>query len=136
MKNVIIAGASGMIGNLILEHCLSSSSVAQVIALVRRRTQNEHPKLKEIVIENFADYSDSSSFFQNIDTAFFCIGVYTGQAPDNEFKIITVDFAVAFAQALKANSPKATLCLLSGAGTSRSDVSGWNEWNGNGNIGK
>ncbi|KAK2960847.1 putative NAD-dependent epimerase/dehydratase family protein [Blattamonas nauphoetae] len=54
--------------------------------------------------------------FQNIDAAFFCIGAYTGTIPDEEFRRVTVDFAVAFASALRENSPNATLCLLSGNG--------------------
>ena len=37
MKNAIIAGASGMIGNLVLEHCLSSPEIAQVTSLVRKK---------------------------------------------------------------------------------------------------
>ena len=42
MKNAIIAEASGMIGNLVLEHCLSSPEIAQVTSLVRKkkRTRN------------------------------------------------------------------------------------------------
>jgi hypothetical protein len=61
--------------------------------------------------------------FQNVDAAFFCIGVYTGQVHDPQFRVITVDYAVSFAQALKNNSPKATLCLLSGAGADRTEKS-------------
>ena len=123
MKNVIIAGASGMIGSLILKDCLSSSEISQVISLVRKKKGNENPKLKEIVVSNFVDYSSQSGLFKNIDIAFFCIGVYTGQVPDNKFKEITVDYAVAFAKALKDNSPGSTLCFLSGAGADRKEKS-------------
>ncbi len=123
MKNVIIAGASGMIGSLVLEHCLSSSEIVQVTSLVRRKTKNKHSKLKEVLINNFTDYSEQTDLFKNIDAAFFCIGVYTGQVSDDQFKEITVDYAIAFAEVLKANSPKARLCFLSGAGADRSEKS-------------
>ena len=43
-----------------------------------------------MVIEDFEDYSKHLDLFKNIDTAFFCIGSYTGQVPDEKFKIITV----------------------------------------------
>lgn len=123
MKKVVIAGASGMIGQLILEHCLSSNEVTEVVSLVRKRTDIKNPKLKEVVTENFTDYSGQDDIFKNVDSAFFCIGVYTGQVPDKMFKEITVDYAVAFAEAIQKENPKATLCLLSGAGADRSEKS-------------
>ncbi len=123
MKNIIIAGASGMVGSILLKHCLSSSEVAQVASLVRRKSNHQHPKFKEIIVKDFTDYSNNATLFKNIDAAFFCIGVYTGQVSDDKFKIITVDYAVAFAEALKANSPNANLCLLSGAGADRTEKS-------------
>ena len=123
MKTVLMAGASGMVGNLILSECLSSDSIEKVISLVRRKSNQDNPKLHEEIIEDFSDYSAHSGLFQNIDTAFFCIGVYTGQVPDPEFKRITVDYAVSFAETLKNNSANANLCLLSGAGADRSEKS-------------
>lgn len=86
MKNVLIAGASGMIGNIILDHCLSSSRINKLTSLVRKTSNIEHPMLKEVVIEDFTDYSDHKNLFQNIDSAFFCIGVYTNSVPDKLFK--------------------------------------------------
>jgi uncharacterized protein YbjT (DUF2867 family) len=123
MKKVIIAGGTGMIGRLIIKNCLSSADIEGVTSLVRKKTNNSHPKLKEVIIADFNDYSAQNALFQNVDAAFFCIGVYTGQVPDPQFRVITVDYAVSFAQALKNNSPKATLCLLSGAGADRTEKS-------------
>ncbi|MEM8508697.1 MAG: hypothetical protein AAF717_12745 [Bacteroidota bacterium] len=123
MKKAIIAGASGMIGNLILEHCLVSADVAEVTSLVRRKTNKEHSKLKEVAVDNFEEYSEQIDLFLNVDIAFFCIGVYTGQVSDKEFKKITVDYAVAFAKAVRSGNPNASLCLLSGAGADRTEKS-------------
>lgn len=123
MKNIIIVGASGMVGNLVLDRCLSASKTIQLTSLVRRKTNNKHPQLNEVVIDNFADYSEQADLFQNIDAAFFCIGVYTGQVPDEKFKVITIDFPAAFAKALKAHSPNANLCFLSGSGADRTEKS-------------
>ncbi len=124
MKRVIIAGASGMVGSLLLENCLASRQISEVISLVRKKTTTQDPKLKEVLVEDFTDLSSAAEQFQNIDIAFFCIGVYTGQVPDDQFKVITVDYAIAFAKAIKSISPNATYCLLSGAGADRSEKSG------------
>ncbi len=123
MKNVLITGASGMIGSLILQHCLSSNAVDRVTSLVRRSSGVNHPKLNEITIDDFNDYSLQQASFQDIDASFFCIGVYTGQVSDAKFKEITIDYAVAFAESLKNNSPNTTLCFLSGAGADRQEKS-------------
>jgi uncharacterized protein YbjT (DUF2867 family) len=119
----IIAGSSGMIGNLVLTNCLNSDKVTEVISLVRKPTGLTHKKLIEIVIEDFEDFSAQDDVFKNVSAAFFCLGVYTGQVPDDLFKKITVNYAVEFAQTLKQNSPQATLCLLSGAGADRTEQS-------------
>lgn len=58
MKNVLIAGASGMIGNIILDHSLSSSNVGEVISLVRKKSITAHPKLKEVIVEDFTEYTN------------------------------------------------------------------------------
>lgn len=120
---VIIAGSSGMIGKLVLANCLNSDKVTEVISLVRKTTSQKHNKLTEVVIENFEEYSAQQHLFKNIGAAFFCLGVYTGQVPDHIFKKITVNYAVEFAKALEKNSPRATFCLLSGAGADRTEKS-------------
>ena len=123
MKNVLIAGASGMVGNIILDHCLASSKINKVTSLVRKESNTTHPKLKEVIVEDFTDYANHRYLFENIDSAYFCIGVYTGSVSDKLFKEITVDYAVSFAKMLKDNSPDAKLCLLSGAGADRTEKS-------------
>lgn len=122
-NRIIIVGASGMIGGEILKQSLSSNMVSEVISFVRKKSETEHPKLKEIVVKNFLDYSDYSSYFTNVNAAYFCIGVYTGQVDDAQFKTITVDYAIAFAKQVQMESPKARLCLLSGAGADRTELS-------------
>ncbi|NER15395.1 NAD(P)H-binding protein [Leptobacterium flavescens] len=123
MKKVIIAGASGMTGNLVLEHCLSSSEIVEVTSLARTRTNKEHSRLNEVIISDFTDYSRQEDLFHGVDIAFFCIGVYTGQVPGKKFREITVDYAIAFAEAVKRGNPNARLCFLSGAGADRTEKS-------------
>lgn len=120
---VIIAGSTGMIGGLIVDRCLQSSEVTEVVSLVRSGSSRTDTKLTEVIITDFQDYSDYSAFFNTVQAGFFCIGVYTGQVPKSVFETITVDYPVAFAQALHRYSPQANLCLLSGAGADRTEKS-------------
>ncbi|NAS11502.1 NAD(P)H-binding protein [Poritiphilus flavus] len=123
MKNALITGATGMIGSIVLDHCLKSEEIASVTSIVRRKSGVEHPKLKEIIHEDFTDYTSIRDHFRDIDVAFYCIGVYTGAVPDDIFRKITVDYTVVFTDALKAESPGVTLCFLSGAGADLSEKS-------------
>lgn len=120
---IIITGSTGMIGNLVLNRCLNAHEVTKVISLVRKPTGQWHAKLTEIVVQDFEDYGKHRSLFHDVKTAFFCLGVYTGQVSDGLFKKITVNYAVEFAKALENYSPGATLCLLSGAGADRTEKS-------------
>lgn len=123
MKKVVIAGASGMIGSLILQNCLDQNTVSEVISLVRKKSDKTHTKLTEILIEDFTKYAAIEDILVEVDVTFFCIGVYTGAVSDTEFKKITVDYAVNFAKLLHKTSPNATFCLLSGAGADRTEKS-------------
>jgi len=117
---VIIAGATGMVGSEVLKQCLKSDKVSEVVSLVRKASHLDIPKLTELVLSDFTDYSKYADAFKNLSAAYFCIGVYTGQVSDEEFKRITVDYAVKFAEALKQYSPDVKFCMLSGAGADKS----------------
>ncbi|MDW7693982.1 NAD(P)H-binding protein [Flammeovirgaceae bacterium SG7u.111] len=116
MKNVLITGATGMVGAIVLRNCLESPEIEKVTSISRKPLGISHPKLEEVVHSDFLDYSTVEHHFQNQDAAYFCIGVYTGQVPDSTFKTITVDYTKTFADVLVKNSPTATFCFLSGAG--------------------
>jgi len=72
---------------------------------------------------DFSNYSNITHHFEEVNAAYFCIGAYTGAVDKNLFKKITVDFACAFADALKANSPNAVFCFLSGSGADQTEKS-------------
>jgi len=123
MKNILIAGSSGMIGNLILQNCLKRDDVQKVTSITRRKPGINHPKLIEVVYTDFLNYTAINEYFKGQDVCFYCIGVYTGQVSRDEFRKITVDYTRAFAEALKGNSPAATFCFLSGQGADQSEKS-------------
>jgi uncharacterized protein YbjT (DUF2867 family) len=123
MKNIIITGSSGMIGDLVLQNCLKRDDVGQVTSIVRRRSGITHPKLVEIIHGDYFDFSAIRKHLKNQDVCFYCIGVYTGQVPKDEFRKITVDFTRTFATVLKENSKKTAFCFLSGQGADQNEKS-------------
>ncbi|MFC2136726.1 NAD(P)H-binding protein [Bacteroidota bacterium] len=123
MNNAIITGATGMVGRLVLQECLTSPEISKVTSLVRRSAGIDHEKLKEIIVNDFTDYSENEEHFKNQDIAYFCIGVYTGTVLRDEFRRITVDYTKAFADILKKHNPDATFCFLSGSGADQTEKS-------------
>jgi uncharacterized protein YbjT (DUF2867 family) len=115
-KKVLITGATGMVGGLVLLECLANSEIESVTSIVRRASGINHEKLIEVIHNDFTDYSAIKVHFMGVDIVYFCIGVYTGAVARDEFRKITVDYIVEFAKMLKGKSPEATFCFLSGAG--------------------
>jgi uncharacterized protein YbjT (DUF2867 family) len=122
-KNVLITGASGMVGSEIISICANSDEVNKIISLVRRKSPAVHPKVTEIVIEDFNQYGTVADCFKDIHVVFYCLGVYTGAVAAEEFRKITVDYPVQLAQAIHKVNTEASFCLLSGQGADRTEKS-------------
>jgi uncharacterized protein YbjT (DUF2867 family) len=115
-KRLVIVGATGMVGGYALRYALDHPAVGGVTAIGRKPTGLTHPKLKEVLHQDFADCSALAGALSNQDAAVFCLGVYTGAVPDAELRRITVDYTVEFARVLRTSSPNATFAFLSGSG--------------------
>ena len=116
MKRVTIVGASGMVGSYALRYALENPDVERVTSVGRKSLGFSHPKLTEVLHQDFADCSALAQTLSRQDAAVFCLGTYTGAVSDEELRKVTVDYTVEFARALRASSPEATFTFLSGAG--------------------
>jgi len=122
-KRVIVTGATGMVGGEALRMALDDPRVGEVTSVGRRPTGIEHAKLTEVEHADFSDFAVIEDVFDDQDVALYCLGAYTGAVSDALFEKITVDFTVAFARALRARSPGAAFCFLSGQGADRTGKS-------------
>jgi uncharacterized protein YbjT (DUF2867 family) len=122
-KKVVITGSTGMVGGLILQLCLQNEEVAEVISLVRKATQLQHPKYKEVIVSNFLQYESLAHHFDNVDIIYYCLGAYTGSVKAEAFRIINFDYPFHLAKIIHEVSPMATFCLLSGQGADRTEKS-------------
>lgn len=85
--------------------------------------EKKHPKLIQVIHQDFTDFTPISTVFAGIDICFYCVGVYTGQVSRDLFRKITVDITISFAAMLKNMSPDARFCFLSGQGADSSEKS-------------
>jgi uncharacterized protein YbjT (DUF2867 family) len=111
-----------MVGGYALQICLENPDVSLVTAIGRSRTGINDARLREIVVDDFTDYSATDAL-ENQDAALFCLGVYTGAVPADLFRQITVDYTLAFAKSLHKASPQAAFCFLSGQGADQTEKS-------------
>lgn len=123
LKRLAIIGATGMVGGYALRCALDHPSVGVVTVIGRRKLGTYHPKLKEVLHQDFSDCSALAEPLSEQDAVVFCLGVYTGSVPDAELRKITVDYTIEFARVLRANSPGAAFSFLSGSGADQSERS-------------
>jgi hypothetical protein len=81
----------------------------------RKEVGISHPKLKEVLHQDFADCSALAEALSDQHAAVFCLGAYTGAVPDTELHMITVDYTIDFARVLRDSSPDAGFAFLSGS---------------------
>src|SRR5580704_4341051 len=105
-----------MVGGYALRYALDLPAVGRVTSIGRRKLGISHPKLHEIVHQDFADCSALAPALSDQDSAVFCMGTYTGTVPDAQLRAITVDYAREFARVLRSSSPDAAFSFLSGSG--------------------
>ncbi len=112
-----------MVGGYALRSALEDSSVGVVTVIGRKKLGLTHPKLKEVLHQDFADCSALAKPLMGQDAAIFCLGVYTGAVPDADFRKITVDYTIEFARVLRESSPDAAFSFLSGSGADQTERS-------------
>jgi uncharacterized protein YbjT (DUF2867 family) len=115
-KSIVIVGATGMVGGYALRYCLDHPAVGSVTSIGRRKLRISHPKLKEVLHQDFADCSALADTLSGQDAAVFCLGTYTGAVSDAELRTITVDYTIEFARVFRSSSPDAAFSFLSGNG--------------------
>lgn len=113
---IVIVGATGMVGGYVLRYALEHPDVGHVTSIARRKVGIKHPKLEEVLHQNFADCTDLAPVLSDQDAAIFCMGAYTGAVSDSELRTITVEYTIEFARALCENCPDAAFAFLSGSG--------------------
>ena len=118
---VVLFGATGMVGHGVLRECLLDPDVERVLVVGRTSTGQQHPKLREVIHRDFADFSALESEFVGYDACFFCLGVSSVGMNPAKYERITYDFTLAAAQPLARLNPELTFIYVSGAGTDSSE---------------
>jgi len=115
--DVVLFGASGMVGQGVLRECLLDPEVRRVLSIGRTAIGQQHPKLGEIVRANLFDYSDIESDLAGYDACFFCLGVSAAGMSEDDYRRVSYDITLAAATTLLKINPGMTFIYVSGTGT-------------------
>src|SRR6201993_4114418 len=115
-NRLVIVGATGMVGGYALRYALDNSEVKSVTSIGRKTVGISHPKLEQVLHQNFADCSPLANILSNQDAVVYCLGTYTGSVSDEQLRVITADFTIEFARVFRDRSPDAAFSFLSGSG--------------------
>jgi len=117
--NVILFGATGMVGQAVLRECLLASDVTAVLAVGRTPLGQRHEKLRELLRKDLFDVAEPE--VKGFDACFFCLGVSAAGMNEADYTRLTYELTLAWAQALARANPKMTFVYVSGAGTDSSE---------------
>jgi len=117
----IITGATGMVGEGVLEECLAHPDVEKILVINRKPCGVTHPKLTEILHADFFNLAPVADQLKGYNACFFCLGVSSVGLKEEKYYSLTYTLTMNFAELLAGQNPDMTFCYISGAGT---DITG------------
>lgn len=115
--NIILFGATGMVGQGVLRECLLDPDVRQVLSIVRSATGQQHAKLRELVHTDFFDYTGIERELTGYNACFFSLGITSAGMAEQQYHHVTYDLTLEAAETVARLNPGMTFIYVSGAGT-------------------
>jgi uncharacterized protein YbjT (DUF2867 family) len=113
--NVVLFGATGMIGSAVLLECLDAAEVKSVLVVGRRACDVSHPKLREAIVEDLFKLDAVS--LAGCDACFFCLGVSVVGMSEPDYRRVTYDLTLSVARTVVAAAPKSVFVYVTGKNT-------------------
>lgn len=122
---LILTGATGMVGEGVLLRCLERSDVLKVLSVSRRPSGIVHDKLDECLVPDFRDLSAVEARLSGYDGCLYCAGISSAGMSEADYRVITLDTPLAFAQTLVRLNPGMVFCHVSGSHTNPTGRAMW-----------
>ncbi|KAL4794851.1 hypothetical protein BDV19DRAFT_180321 [Aspergillus venezuelensis] len=108
---IILAGATGYIGQELLTQCLAHPNITSVLALTRREIDTKHPKLQNYIMSDseWTTYSTPAlqAELRGASGCLWTIGIVPGKARDDDLtRRVSVEFPKAAAEAFSRGFEK------------------------------
>ncbi|KAN0022597.1 hypothetical protein ACTFIU_004795 [Dictyostelium citrinum] len=87
----IITGASGMIGEGVVQNAIESDEVEKILIVGRRESGFKNEKVKEIIHKDFLNLTEIQNEFIGYNSVYFCAGVSSVGLDRGTYEKLTVD---------------------------------------------
>lgn len=118
---VIITGASGMVGKGVLLECLQNDAISEIVTINRSPIGIKNPKLKELIHNDFLNFSTIKEELKGFDACFHCMGVSSASISTEDYFKFTYSITKSLAETLFEINPKMVFIYVSGQGTDSSE---------------
>lgn len=115
--NILIFGATGMVGQGVLRACLEAQDVSLVRTVGRTALGTQHAKLDDVAHADLFNYDSIEDKLAGFDACFFCLGVSSNGMSEQQYTHLTYDLTLAAARVLARLNPGMVFTYVSGAGT-------------------
>ncbi len=119
--NIIITGATGMVGEGVLHECINDARIASVTLITRHSTGVVHPKIREVLLPDLFAFTGNEPGLNNLDACFYCLGVTSIGKSEEEYTKLTYELTLKIAKPLLQLNPQMTFCYVTAKGTDNSE---------------
>lgn len=106
-----------MVGRSVLNECLESDTVSEIVLINRKSLNLKHPKVREILLPDFSDIENIKNELPAFDACFYCMGVSALGLNEEKYSQITYENTKAFADVMYDINPQMVFNYVSGTGT-------------------
>jgi uncharacterized protein YbjT (DUF2867 family) len=117
--DVLLFGATGIIGQGVVRECLLDPAVKSVTCVGRAASGVTHEKLRDVVVPDLGDLSAIEAQLTGFDACFFSLGVTAVGLTEAQYSAITYDLTLSVAKTLARLNPNITFIYVSGKSTTR-----------------
>lgn len=129
-NNVILTGTTGMVGEGVLIRCLNSTEIDSILVINRKPCGYTHPKLKELIHQDFFNFTSIEKELSGYNACFFCLGITSVGVDDDTYSKMTYSLTMHIAETLSKLNKDMTFCYVSGSGTNADGRLKWQKVKG------
>lgn len=111
---VILTGSTGMVGKGVLLECLDDHRVNQVLLINRSPIILQHPKIGEILHNDFTDFSSIQHELAGYDACYHCMGVSSTGISDEVYYELTYTITEALVNTVYKANPNMLSAMCQG----------------------
>lgn len=120
---LILAGSSGYIGQGILTSCLRNECVSEILIINRKKSNINHPKLKELVVSSLFQMEKYENEIKGFDACIYCVKVKSSGLSEKEYMQKTYHTTIHFAHRIHVCNPAVVFNFLSEYASDNSEKS-------------